>query len=163
MQQMITIRKVRPEDGDAVRKLINGIMDEEFAEVRSQYAYQDLDDPTTRYGGPRDTFFVAEKDGLIIGTVAIKEDSDDTALLRRVFVRKEDRGHGYGEQLLSKAVEFCFENKYKNIIFRGTAKMQRALKLCLRNGFEQADVADLADRQLIKLSRNLAASDGPKA
>lgn len=152
---MVSIRRIRSDDVGDVKNLINSIMRGEFPKESKVYAYRDLDDPTDHYGGDRDIFLVAEKAGKIVGTVAIKEDSSDSALLRRIFVHRDFRGQGYGEKLLSKAMEFCFDHNYKNVTFRGTDKMQTALKLCLRNGFKQEDVAEVGDFRLIVLSRKL--------
>jgi GNAT superfamily N-acetyltransferase len=151
----IEIRQIKAEDINDVRKLIDDVMEGEFSKEKAAYAYNDLDDPSIHYGGERETFLVAEEDGIIVGTVAIKQDGPDTALLRRIFVRREYRGKGYGERLLSKAMEFCFANNYKNVTFRGTDRMQNALKLCLKNGFERETVADLGDFNLVALSKKL--------
>lgn len=152
---MVNIRRIQSDDTEGVKNLIKGIMDGEFSKESDVYTYQDLDNPVEHYGGKRDIFLVAEKDGEIIGTVAIKEDGSDSALLRRIFVHKNWRGKGYGELLLSRAMEFCFEHNYKNVTFRGTDRMQTALKLCLKNGFKQENVAEVGDFRLIVLSRKL--------
>ncbi|MCK5850509.1 MAG: GNAT family N-acetyltransferase [Kiritimatiellae bacterium] len=152
---MINIRPIESGDLDDVRDLIDGIMNGEFKKESSAYHYQDLNDPLKHYGGKREIFLVAEKDGKIVGTVAIKEDGTDVALLRRIFVDSECRGKGFGEALLKKAMEFCFDHDYKNVSFRGTDKMQTALKLCLRNGFKEEDIAEIDDFKLLILSREL--------
>ena len=151
----IEIRQIKAEDINDVRKLIDDVMEGEFSKEKAAYANNDLDDPSIHNGGERETLLVAEEDGIIVGTVAIKQDGPDTALLRRIFVRREYRGKGYGERLLSKAMEFCFANNYKNVTFRGTDRMQNALKLCLKNGFERETVADLGDFNLVALSKKL--------
>lgn len=137
---MISIRKIKPADNAQVRELIDEIMRDEFGASAQAYARHDLDDPAAYYSGAKDVFLVAEKDGKIIGTVAIKEDSPDTALLRRVFVRREFRGKGYGDRLMRSALKFCFARHYQNINFRGTDKMQKALKLCLKQGFHEENI-----------------------
>jgi GNAT superfamily N-acetyltransferase len=152
---MINIRRVKSDDTEHVKSLIHGIMDGEFARVRHAFQYHDLDNPCEHYKGNRQIFLVGEKDGKIIGTVAIKEEGPETAQLKRVYVHKEYRGKGYGEKLLSKAMEFCFENNYKTVKFRGTDKMQEALQLCVRNGFEQEAVTEQGDFNLIVLSKRL--------
>ncbi|MFO7870710.1 MAG: GNAT family N-acetyltransferase [Kiritimatiellia bacterium] len=150
------IRKIEPDDIAQVRELIDSIMDSEFSREKGVYNYPDMDDPVDHYGGQRDVFLVAEKDGRIVGTVAIKEDGAESALLRRIFVHGDYRGKGYGERLLASAMEFCFERKYKNVSFRGTDRMQTALKLCLKNGFEQQNVAEVDDFNLVVLTRRLS-------
>ena len=152
---MVDVRRIKPEERDQVRDLITSVMQEEFPQESPAYEYRDLDDVLAHYSGDRETFLVAEQDGAIIGTVAIKEDGPDTALLRRIFVHKDYRGRGYGKRLLRSAMEFCFERQYKNVTFRGTDRMQNALQLCLKSGFEEQDVAELGDFNLILLAKKL--------
>lgn len=152
---MIQIRKIEPGDKEPVKKLISGILQVEFCDGTRAYQCHDLEDPVRYYSGQRDIFLVAEKDGKIIGTVAIKEDSPDTALLRRVFVSRDYRGKGYGEKLLRRAMEFCFEHDYQTVIFRGIDTMQNALKLCLKQGFEEEDVLVTDDFKMFVLTKKL--------
>jgi len=151
----VHIRKIRADDTPHVQSMINAILDSEFASERKAYASFDLDDPVRYYSGNKDIFLVAEKDGKIVGTVATKEDAPDTALLRRVFVRKDFRGQGYGEKLMRKALEFCFEHDYHTVNFRGTDKMQGALKLCLKQGFQEQDVNAVPDFKMFILTKKL--------
>ena len=152
---MVLIRKICPRDTPQVKQLIRGILDKEFRAEHHVYSEPDLDDPASYYGGPKDIFLVAEKDGAIIGTVAIKEDAPDTALLRRIFLNKAFRGQGYGEKLLQKALAFCFEQQYQNVTFRGTATMQAALQLCLKEGFKETDVAEMNALKMHVLTKRL--------
>ncbi len=153
---MVAIRKIAHEDAEKVRGLISEIMQGEFAEESAAYSLQDLEDPVQYYGGNNDVFLVAEKNGKIIGTVAIKEDAPGTALLRRMFVRKEFRGKGYGDKLMNSAVEFCFEHGYQNVIFRGTDRMRQAHKLCLKQGFEEEDILAIDDFKMFVLTKKLS-------
>jgi N-acetylglutamate synthase-like GNAT family acetyltransferase len=157
---MVLIRKICPRDTPQVKQLIRGILDKEFLSERQAYAGSDLDDPACYYAGPKDIFLVAEKDGAIIGTVAIKEGAPDTALLRRIFLNKAFRGNGYGAKLLQKALAFCFEQHYQNVIFRGTDTMQAALKLCLKEGFEETDVAQMDAFKMHVLTKRLKHPSG---
>ncbi len=152
---MVLIRKICPRDTPQVRQLVHAIMDKEFASEHQAGRGPDIDDPVCYYSGPKDIFLVAEKDGVIIGTVAIKEDSSDTALLRRIFLNKAFRGQGYGEKLLQKAMAFCFEQNYQNVTFRGTATMQAALQLCLKNGFKETDAAEMNAFKMRVLTKRL--------
>ena len=152
---MVLIRKICPDDAPKVKQLIFGILNREFFPECRAFGEQDLDDPARYYEGQKDIFLVAEKDGVIIGTVAIKEETPDTALLRRVFLNKAFRGLGYGRKLLQRALAFCFEHKYQNVTFRGTDSMQSALKLCIREGFEETRIDDVAEFKLHVLTKRL--------
>lgn len=152
---MINIRKIQPEDTPKVRDMIQDIMESEFAAVGKFYTMHDVEQPEKYYGGENDIFLIAEENGEVIGTVAVKEDAPETALLRRVFVRKDFRGKGYGKKLMNSALDFCFKHNYQNVVFRGVDKMQAALKLCLKNGFEESGIPLQGDIKLTILTRNL--------
>lgn len=153
---MISIRKIKQDDAATVKTLIDRVMSTEFPGGDSgPYALHDLDDPVRYYGGDNDIFLVAEKDREIIGTIAIKEDAPGSALLRRMFVRKDCRGKGYGDKLMNKAVEFCFAQGYRTVSFRGTDRMTQALKLCLKNGFKEDDVVVADDFKMFILTRKI--------
>jgi GNAT superfamily N-acetyltransferase len=157
---MVSIRKVKARDADEVKGLISGILESEFPGEERAYAYQDLDAPHRYYAGKRDVFYVAENDGHIVGTIAIKEDDPTTALLRRVFVGSGYRGKGYGLKLLKKAIRFCEGRRYKKILFHGTDRMETALKLCLSNGFKEKDIILNSDLKIVILEKSLNNNHG---
>lgn len=152
---MVQIRKICPEDAEQVKSLIQHILNTEFAIESKAYECHDIEDPVRYYNGKRDIFLVAEKNGKIVGTVAIKADSQNTALLRRIFVSKEFRGKGYGDKLLQKAMEFCFDHNYQTVTFRGTDTMNNALRLCLKQGFEEEDIAISDEFKMCVLTKKL--------
>ncbi|MBN1676861.1 MAG: GNAT family N-acetyltransferase [Kiritimatiellae bacterium] len=152
---MIAIRRVEPGDSAHVKALIEGILNTEFPEESKAFDYPDLNDPAAYYAGKRDVFYVAQRDGQIVGTVAVKEDDRNTALLRRVFVRKEFRNKGYGKKLLAKALQFCEEHHYRQVMFHGTDRMETALQLCLKNGFEEEDITLSSDLKMVLLRKTL--------
>jgi GNAT superfamily N-acetyltransferase len=138
---MLKIRKIEKKDEADVRTLIESIMQNEFMKDSQHYPSLDLDGITEYYSGKKDYFFVAEIDSQIIGTCAIKQEDKETALLRRVFVHPHYRNKGYGFVLMETAIDFCRKHKYKNLVFRGTSRMERALNLCRKKGFaEQVNV-----------------------
>ncbi len=151
----IKIRRAKIEDKSQIQRLINSIMSKEFPKSRTAYPSNDIKNPAKYYSGKKDVFFVAEKDNKIIGTVGIKEDTDYTALLRRLFVKKEFRGKGFGSKLLNKALNFCKKHNYKKVVFRGTDMMQLALKVCLKNGFKEKDIINLPHFKMFILEKKI--------
>ena len=149
------IRPVKNTDVPQVLKLIKTILESEFGKEASVYPQIDLYDLESSYGGDRDQFFVAEKSGQIIGTVAIKEEDAKVALLRRVFVNPRYRGKGYGLRLVEEAIAFCKKKRYKTISFRGTSRMAMALSLCRKKGFEEVDRVAMEDFQIIRYTLRL--------
>ena len=137
------IRKFTETDGPKIKELILSILEKEYPFDRKAYSDTDLENIYASYSGPRDTFFVIEKDGRIIATAGIKEDSGHIALLRRVFVDPDERRKGYGSNLLDETIKFCREAGYKELAFRTTSKMVQAIELCKKKGFKEIEKIDL--------------------
>jgi len=132
-------RKYKPEDSAGVKSLILSILEKEYPFDRSVYQDSDINDVSGTYQGEGNIFFVIEQDRKIVGTVGIKRDTPQSALLRRLFVGENHRKKGLGTALLKKAIEFCMSNNYAEIIFRATDRMSQAMHLCRKMGFKEKD------------------------
>ena len=141
---MHTLRTFTAKDAESVKGLILAILAKEYPFDKSAYSDSDLDKIDEVYGGKKDSFFVMDEDSSIVGTVGVKEDSPDSALLRRLFVDMKHRKKGYGSALLDKAVSFCKDKGYKRIAFRCTDRMKDAMNLCLGKGFKEIEALDVA-------------------
>lgn len=149
------LRSYKESDAKGVKELILGILTKEYPFDRSAYSDSDLDKIGEVYGGKNDAFFVIEDGGSIAGTVGIKEESKDDALLRRLFVELRHRRRGYGSELLTKAIDFCKSKGYKRMIFRCTDRMSDAMNLCLKNMFKETESLEVAGFRIHKLERQL--------
>jgi GNAT superfamily N-acetyltransferase len=148
---MIQIRKIRKDEHEKVQDLIISIMRNEFAEDIDAYPLKDLDDITASYGNLGEAFFVGiTTDGRIVGTCAIKREDKRTALLRRIFVDADYRRRQLGSMLMDRAIEFCREVGYQEIIFKTTSKMEGAIKLCQHKQFLERAKIDIGNIELFK-------------
>lgn len=150
-----SLRKFGPQDSKGVKDLILTILTREYPFDRSAYSDSDLDKIAETYSGPKDSFFVLEEKGEVVGTVGIKEDSAEDALLRRLFVDPGHRKHGYGSELLETAVKFAREKGYKRIFFRCTDRMAAAMKLCISKGFNEKDSLEVSGFKIHRLELGL--------
>ncbi|MDP3804634.1 MAG: GNAT family N-acetyltransferase [Candidatus Omnitrophota bacterium] len=150
-----SLRKFKSDDAKGVKELILGVLAREYPFDKSAYSDSDLDKINETYGGGRDSFFVLDEAGEVVGTVGVKEESKDEALLRRLFVDLKHRKRGYGTELLEKAVAFCMENGYKRIYFRCTDRMSDAMKLCLKKGFKETEKLEVSGFKIHKLELGL--------
>ena len=149
------IRTFKQKDGDGVKDLIVSILSKEYPFDKSVYENSDLSDIMDAYGGKHDKFFVLESEGRILGTVGIKEDSRDTALVRRLFIDPACRRRGYGTLLLDKAIRHCKSNDFKHIVFRTTGRMAQAINLMKKMEFRQIENIDLGGFQIYKFMLDL--------
>jgi GNAT superfamily N-acetyltransferase len=150
---MIEIRKIKKEEHDKAQDLIISIMKNEFAEDIDAYPLKDLDDISASYGNIGEAFFVGvDSHDVVVGTIAIKREDDRTALLRRVFVHPDYRRRQLGSMLMDRAIEFCREVGYQEIILKTTSKMTGAIKLCQSKKFVERAKIDLGNVELLKFA-----------
>lgn len=71
----------------------------------------------------------------IVGCVAVKILSDDTAEIKVLRVLRPYQGNGFGKQLMKNAIHFCQANKLKWICLNTNMWNVRALKLFRDLGF----------------------------
>jgi len=150
-----SLRRFKSEDSQGVKNLILTILTKEYPFDRSAYSDSDLDKIAETYSGPKDSFLVVEENGEIVGTVGVKEDSAEDALLRRLFVDPKHRKHGYGSGLLEAAVKFAKDKGYKRIFFRCTDRMSAAMKLCISKGFKEKDSLEVSGFKIHRLELGL--------
>ncbi|MBI4398268.1 MAG: GNAT family N-acetyltransferase [Candidatus Omnitrophica bacterium] len=146
------IRKFQKQDAPEVKKLIDDIMDSEFADVLGAFPPDDLENISDYYGKAGEAFYVALIDGKIVGSIGIKKEDDRTALIRRIFVFPKYRGQQLGKHLLEKALEFCREVGYQEVVFKTTSRMQEAIGLFEENGFHEKVHLKLGNTELFKLT-----------
>ncbi|MFH1856667.1 MAG: GNAT family N-acetyltransferase [Candidatus Omnitrophota bacterium] len=130
------IRLFRETEQEKIKNFICWIVEKEILSVNNQI-HCDLDDLKKIYRQPRCALLVAEENSQLIGTVAVKEESEDTALIRRLFVHPAYRRRGYGFVLLHRAIDFCHLNNYKKAVFHASTDMSHAISLCLKYGFRE--------------------------
>lgn len=149
------LREFKRADGSGVKELILGILTREYPFDKSAYSDSDMEKISQAYGGPKNAFFVIDENGQIAGTVGIKMETDNDALVRRLFVDVKRRRHGYGSELLEKAIDFCRKKGYRRMHFRCTDRMSDAMKLCIRKGFKETDTLSVSGFNIHKLELSL--------
>ena len=150
-----SLRSFKNYDASGVKDLILTVLAKEYPFDKSAYSDSDLDRVGEVYGGPGDAFFVIEEDREIVGTVGVKAETKDDALIRRLFVDLKHRKRGYGTSLLERATAFCREKGYRRMIFRCTDRMTDAIKLCLKGGFKEAETLEVGGFKIHKLELSL--------
>jgi N-acetylglutamate synthase-like GNAT family acetyltransferase len=116
------------------------------------YVCKTFYDFTKRYSPKMDRFFIAEKDGEIIGNIAILGHSEEEAQLRWFLIDPAYRGLGLGQELFQRAMNFCREMKYKRLWLLTTDDQVKATSMYTREGFELVSEEELSmwGRKLIE-------------
>jgi GNAT superfamily N-acetyltransferase len=133
------IRAYRKNDYDAVVALVTTVLAEYGFAAHIGGVQSDLAAIEEGYG--KGGFWVAEIDGAVAGTVAIrpKSGTDKTCELKRLYVNKSFRGTGVGRALYEHAEAFARGAGYDRIWLDSSRKFTEARRLYEKNGFVLLD------------------------
>jgi putative acetyltransferase len=129
------IRAYRTEDHAAVVALVTNVLGEHGFPAQVGGVKSDLAAIEDVYAPPRAGFWVAEEDGKIVGTVAIRPKEGATCELKRLYLSKEARGRGLGRALYEHAEAFAKSAGYDRIWLDSSRKFADARRLYEKNGF----------------------------
>lgn len=112
----------------------------EYADALSiDLCFQNFEDElkylSVQYGLPRGSLILAYTNDTAIGCVGIRQLNEDTAELKRMYVREAFRSLKIGRKLLELAIENATQLAYKSIRLDTLADMTSALHLYRSLGF----------------------------
>lgn len=87
----------------------------------------------------RERIWLVEVDGVLVGTIAIMQESPDTAQLRWFLVASDARGQGLGGTLLRQAIAFSRDAGYERIMLWTVSALTDAARLYRAAGFERTE------------------------
>ena len=108
--------------------------------------------------------WIAEINGTVAGSAAIVRVDDNTAQFRWFLVEKEYRNMGIGSRLMKTALDFCRENKYRDVFLWTFKGVDTARSLYDKVGFflteekpnnEWSSVVIIEQKMELKLIKNL--------
>ncbi|ARM87288.1 GCN5-related N-acetyltransferase protein [Rhizobium sp. CIAT894] len=135
----IEIRPFAADDADAVLSVILPIQREEFGIDITADAQPDLRVIPDFYQSGKGEFWVAVKDGAIVGTLGLKDIGNNQAALRKMFVSAEVRGreHGVAALLLDRLIAHARHVGLTDIFLGTTDKFVAAHRFYEKNGFTE--------------------------
>jgi GNAT superfamily N-acetyltransferase len=92
-----------------------------------------------RAASARERLWIAEREGRIVGCIAIVACSPQVAQLRWFLVDPSSRGTGVGKRLLTEAVAFCKSCGYRSIILWTVSALVAAAHLYRLAGFRKCE------------------------
>lgn len=133
LKKEIKIGIIKDEDREKVYRFCLSIFDEMGWDKRFRYGLENL---KKTFGGKREVFFIAKKDGGIIACAGLKNLTDKIALMKRFYVAKEFRGKGLAGLMFEKIKNFAKKNKYESIVLDVFRDNIRAQKFYQKKGFK---------------------------
>jgi putative acetyltransferase len=139
----ITIRPIERKDNAEVALVIRTVLIEyNVPKVGTAYADVSLDCMFETYSMANAIYYVAEKEGIIIGCAGIaplENGSEDTCELQKMYFLKEARGLGLGSKMMEKCLESAKGFGFKKCYLETMPYMEAAQKLYKKSGFEYLD------------------------
>jgi len=143
---MIEIRRIKPDEGPAAKRVIYRVAHDIFHDPRSleesivyhesRGELKDMDDIQRNYFEKGGIFLVMLDDNHLIGTGAVRQLEDDICELKRLWLLSQYHGKGLGYRMLQELFSFAREKGYKRIWLQTDAVQQsRALEFYRRLGF----------------------------
>ncbi len=126
-------------DLKAILEFINTILYGEFGFQPSEDLDYDLENIEEIYSPPDGIFYIVLVDDEIIGTAGLRKLENDSAELKRMFIKKEFRGQGLGTALMEKLIEFACHQDYKRIYLDSNRSLKAAQALYKKFGFQETE------------------------
>lgn len=141
----LVIRPFVPADEQGVVDVILPIQREEFGFAITAEDQPDLREIPAFYQVGSGEFLVAEHEGRIVGTIAMKDIGGRTGALRKMFVAAEFRGREFGvaQGLLARLLECSRAAGMRKVYLGTTDRFLAAHRFYEKHGFHRADAAEL--------------------
>ena len=140
----VRFREIRPEDNLTLQKIIRACMDEwgVAGDPAAGYYDPELEDMHKAYQGKGRVYYVAERDGLVLGgsgLAPLKNGAADTCELQRMYLGPEGRGLGIGARLLSMCLAFAKQSGFGHCYLETMAQAAGARALYEGFGFSRRE------------------------
>jgi putative acetyltransferase len=140
VREAVCLRDVAASDKDAVTALVVDVLGEFGFTAKVGGVEQDLAELAQRYtAARRGGFWVAELEGRVVGSVAIrrkeKDEEPHVCELKRLYLHPSVRAHGLGQLLYEHAERFARAAGYSKIWLDSSRRFGKAHRLYERNGF----------------------------
>jgi putative acetyltransferase len=137
----IIIRTIEEKDNAAIASVIRKTLEEFGANHPGTVYYDDTTDALFQLfqQTPRSIYFVAEKEGEILGGGGIFPSPglpDGTCELVKMYLLPQARGIGLGKKIIEQCIAFAKEAGYKNIYLETMPELKQAMKTYEKFGFE---------------------------
>ncbi len=139
MTDVFHIRPIEPTDNRAIAAIIRSVMPE-FGADGPGFAIHDpeVDSMQQAYDQPRCSYFVVERDGVVIGGAGVaplEGGEPDVCELRKMYFLPTARGIGAGQAMMQRCLDAARAHGFKRCYLETLTGMDGAQMLYKRSGF----------------------------
>jgi len=144
------LRLFRKSDQPNLKKLVSEVLGEYDFTVNEVWD-NDLDDPQGEYIDKGRACFVLYDGDELVGSCAVMPLDKQVAKLRRMYLKSEYRGKGFGSQMLREAEKFARSKGFKKLVLTTHSHLSRAIAFYKRSGFKETG----SDEDILHFEKNL--------
>ncbi len=141
----IKIRAIEITDNQAIATIVRtSLLDFGAAKPGTAYYDEATDDMYNLYQNPKNGYWVAEQNGIVLGGAGLLSNDDlplDTVELSRLYLCAAARGKGIGKALLQHCCDMAKQNDFERIYLETMPELSIAVPLYERLGFQYLDKA----------------------
>ena len=129
-----------PERASEVRQFVLGVLEGEgfgYDPVKDS----DLEDILGYYIDNGGVFYIGTIKGVVVGTGAVRRINSKKCEIKRIYVKQEFRGQGFGEELFLNALEFARTN-YHVVTLKTDRTLIGAINMYQKHGFSVVNEND---------------------
>ncbi len=137
----ISIREIKSQDNPFIAQIIREVMPE-FGADGPGFAIVDpeVDRMFETYDLRDAIYYVVLINDKVVGGAGLKRlagttEEESICELQKMYFLKEVRGHGIGQEVITKCLNFACEQGYKHCYIETLSTMDQARALYLKNGF----------------------------
>jgi putative acetyltransferase len=127
------IERFIPRRGNEVKELVLRVLAEQGFDFDPEKD-SDLDDIAGHYLAKGGMFFTGLSGDEVIGTAAVRRVNTEKCEIRRIYLKQEFRGKGYGRQLFLHALSYA-RSHYPVVTLKTDRSLGRAVSMYQRSGF----------------------------
>ena len=145
-ESKITLRSPIPGDWGWILQKHGEVFDKEFnwdSMKLETYVAKALAEFIPKSKLPRHGTWIAEVNGVPMGSIMLDREDEFTARLRLLLVVPEGRGMGIGQKLVTESIQFARKSGYSKVMLFTTSVQTDGLKLYTKLGFKLTNKAKI--------------------
>ena len=151
----IIFRKAKASDEYKILSLVKEVLEDYGLDLNPEAEDLDITNIAKFYYENNGAFEVMEFKGEIIGTYGVYKIDEDTCELRKMYLKKEFQGLGFGNIMLENSLRIAINLNYKKIILQTNSILYKAIKLYKKYGFEEFE-EEVCKRCDLAMAREIA-------
>jgi putative acetyltransferase len=150
----VSVRSYRPEDRPAVSRLYTeGLLE---GQIAANDTGADIENIAEAYlSAPENHFWVAERDGEVLGMIGVAREEEHLAEIRRLRVHPSHQQTGIAAELMRTALSHCRHHGYLKVVLDTRFTRNSVLEIFDRFGFQHTRSKNMHGKELLEFYLDL--------